>query len=350
MTQNSFYSRFPVPLYYGTVTHQDSPLFSSSIDILELQNIKPPHNPGLPQSKYILEEEDTIEEMPYEDSESDRRLAHYYEIDYPTLDQKLPALVNCVPMGITHMNDDDNKYFALRAAVRMPNDEPGTENDYMVERLNQSSSPPILSRSPLDMNSVYDATPTSPGSSDSPIQSISQIPSLSQSAPPKLQSTKVHKEFLPITVWTKPVKKDKLEDKLARHEFKEKIVVAFTDDILSGKYSYEEVINKYKSVYPKYEHKFTKSFCSKIRCGRVMNTTNFKSTHRDHRIKRITRLSQRKDWTRMTPDLFEKILAWEHSLKRAVKQSEIETMWNVNRTTYHRWKKNYQQQTLNNPT
>jgi len=191
------------------------------------------------------------------------------------------------------------------------------------------------------------------------VSALNSPPDFPQNSPPKVVAAKTNvgstsssskikqKPFLPITVWTKPVKKEKTEDTLSRHEFRATIGVAFTNDILSGKYSYEEVINKFKNLYPNYEHKFTKSFCSKIRCGRIMNgTTNTtigitKTKHRDHRMKRTTKLSQRKDWTRMTPDLFEKILNWENGLKRAVKQSEIEMVWNVNRTTYHRWKKNY---------
>jgi len=130
---------------------------------------------------------------------------------------------------------------------------------------------------------------------------------------------------------------------MSRSEFREKIGAAFADDILSGNYSYEEVIEKYKNLYPEYAQKFTKSFCSKVRCGRIMNTNSERPLRSvkngDPRMKRISKVSQRRSWNRMTPELFEKILAWEANLGHPVKQSEIEMKWNVNRTTYHRWKK-----------
>jgi len=48
----------------------------------------------------------------------------------------------------------------------------------------------------------------------------------------------------------------------------------------------------------------------------------------------------RRGWTRMTPELFECILNWESEQRKkgVIKQSDIEKQWNVNRTTYYRWK------------
>eukprot|EP01124_Arcella_intermedia_P026243 TRINITY_DN4881_c0_g1_i1.p2 TRINITY_DN4881_c0_g1~~TRINITY_DN4881_c0_g1_i1.p2 ORF type:complete len:155 (+),score=16.40 TRINITY_DN4881_c0_g1_i1:116-580(+) len=53
----------------------------------------------------------------------------------------------------------------------------------------------------------------------------------------------------------------------------------------------------------------------------------------------------RKSWTKMTPELFVKIHHWEEAQKGAIKQADIEKKWNVNRTTYYRWK----QRRMNSP-
>jgi len=45
-----------------------------------------------------------------------------------------------------------------------------------------------------------------------------------------------------------------------------------------------------------------------------------------------------KIWTKMTPELFTKIVAWERSHEGIIKQADVEKKWNVNRTTYYRWK------------
>lgn len=57
------------------------------------------------------------------------------------------------------------------------------------------------------------------------------------------------------------------------------------------------------------------------------------------RMRRPKRVSSRKTWNKMTPELYERILAWEKTQKGNVKHSDIENHWNVNRTTYYRWKK-----------
>jgi len=63
------------------------------------------------------------------------------------------------------------------------------------------------------------------------------------------------------------------------------------------------------------------------------------STHRaERKIGKPKRSEKRKTWTKMTPDLFAKITAWEEGQKGIIKQSDIEKKWNVNRTTYYRWK------------
>jgi len=111
---------------------------------------------------------------------------------------------------------------------------------------------------------------------------------------------------------------------------------------MSEKYSYEEIITKYSALYPEYASKFTPSFCSKVRCGRIMNTETQKIVgvpKPKSRIKRVTKLSHRREWRKMTPELFAEISSWEQSQERPVKQVEFEQHFNVNRSTYYRWKK-----------
>jgi hypothetical protein len=113
--------------------------------------------------------------------------------------------------------------------------------------------------------------------------------------------------------------------------------MAFYNDLISEQYSYDEVIQKYKKLYPEYANKFTRDFCSKVRCGRVMKFTH----SNDNRVKRIKKLSQRGRWSKMTQELFKEIYLWESQQAIPVKQSEVETKYNVNRSTYFRWKKAY---------
>jgi len=130
---------------------------------------------------------------------------------------------------------------------------------------------------------------------------------------------------------------------LQRATFRGTIGRQFAKDILSGEYSYDDVINKYVTLYPEYTRKFTRDFCSKVRCGRIMNdlTPYGHLTKNGSRMKRVLKVSRRKSWTKMTPELFSKILQWEKDQGRAVKRAEIEAKWNINRTTYHRWKRNH---------
>jgi len=130
--------------------------------------------------------------------------------------------------------------------------------------------------------------------------------------------------------------------KLSRSQFREVIGAKFAEDLFSENYSYDEIIGLYQKMYPEHAHKFTRNFCSKVRCGRIMNSKSLKQRsvkNGDARMKRITKVSRRKAWTRMTSDLFQKILEWEKGQAGPIKQSDIEQKWNVNRSTYHRWKK-----------
>jgi len=66
----------------------------------------------------------------------------------------------------------------------------------------------------------------------------------------------------------------------------------------------------------------------------------------DHEEKEETssktrRAKRRKiSWKRMNPALFQEIFQWETTQPK-VKQSQIEKKFNVNRSTYYRWKKKY---------
>eukprot|EP01124_Arcella_intermedia_P014415 TRINITY_DN20846_c0_g1_i1.p1 TRINITY_DN20846_c0_g1~~TRINITY_DN20846_c0_g1_i1.p1 ORF type:complete len:106 (+),score=25.87 TRINITY_DN20846_c0_g1_i1:23-319(+) len=91
-------------------------------------------------------------------------------------------------------------------------------------------------------------------------------------------------------------------------------------------------------MYPQYAHKFTRDFCSKVRCGRIMKIS---PQNEKTRVKRIKKLSQRRQWNKLTTQLFFSIYEWEKS-QCPLKQSDIEERFNVNRSTYYRWKRNYQ--------
>jgi len=56
---------------------------------------------------------------------------------------------------------------------------------------------------------------------------------------------------------------------------------------------------------------------------------------------KVRRSKRRKiSWKRMNPTLFQEIFQWETNQPK-VKQSQIEKKFNVNRSTYYRWKKKY---------
>jgi len=72
--------------------------------------------------------------------------------------------------------------------------------------------------------------------------------------------------------------------------------------------------------------------------GSKSPTTSEVSHRAERKIGKPKRAEKRKTWTKMTPDLFAKITSWEEGQKGIIKQSDIEKKWNVNRTTYYRWK------------
>jgi len=131
--------------------------------------------------------------------------------------------------------------------------------------------------------------------------------------------------------------------RLSRKDFRETVGQGFCHDVLSGKFSYDEIIDKYRKIYPEYASKFTPNFCSKVRCGRILNSSQISKKLKSDgvRMKRITKISKRKNWSKMTAELFAKIYEWESGLSAPVKQAEIEHRFNVNRSTYYRWKKKF---------
>lgn len=130
---------------------------------------------------------------------------------------------------------------------------------------------------------------------------------------------------------------------ISRKQFRETIGCDFARDLLSGEYSYDEIIGKYRQLYPQFADKFTRNFCSKVRCGRILSTSRTMKQRSvksgDPRMKRVSKISKRKEWARMTPELFSRILSWEQAHNGAIKQSDIESKFNINRSTFHRWKK-----------
>jgi len=134
------------------------------------------------------------------------------------------------------------------------------------------------------------------------------------------------------------------KSKMSRKDFRETIGRQIYDDIVSDLYSYEEIIEKYKKLYPQYGTKFTKNFCSKIRCGRIMNSTTKLTKRRvcdgDPKMKRIKKRSPKNTWHKMTDDLFKKMLDYEKEHPN-IKQSDLQKLFNVNRSTYWRWKKKH---------
>jgi len=137
-----------------------------------------------------------------------------------------------------------------------------------------------------------------------------------------------------------------------RKQFRETVGSQIYRDLMSEQFSYDEIIAKYSAMYPEYAAKFTPSFCSKVRCGRIMNPEAAKVkgvSKPKSRVKRVSKLSHRKTWRKMTPELFAEISVWEKNQNRPVKQIEFEQIFNVNRSTYYRWKKS-QSKTSNGQT
>jgi len=61
----------------------------------------------------------------------------------------------------------------------------------------------------------------------------------------------------------------------------------------------------------------------------------------DPKMKRIKKRSPKNTWQKMTEDLFKKMLDYEKDNPN-VKQSDLQKLFNVNRSTFWRWKKRNQ--------
>jgi hypothetical protein len=94
---------------------------------------------------------------------------------------------------------------------------------------------------------------------------------------------------------------------LSRKEFAETVGLLFYRDLISGQYCYSDLIEKYKSLFPEYSHKFTMNFCSKLRTGRILNRVTHltkRSVKRgDPKMKRIPVKSPTRSYTKMTKEL-----------------------------------------------
>eukprot|EP01125_Pyxidicula_operculata_P001956 TRINITY_DN1190_c0_g3_i1.p1 TRINITY_DN1190_c0_g3~~TRINITY_DN1190_c0_g3_i1.p1 ORF type:complete len:300 (+),score=44.04 TRINITY_DN1190_c0_g3_i1:41-940(+) len=132
---------------------------------------------------------------------------------------------------------------------------------------------------------------------------------------------------------------DMIEKKISRKEFRETIGKEFLEDLRAGTLSYDELIEKYKTRYPQYAHKFTKNFCSKVRCGRVFSDT---PPPKGTRTKRVSKVSNRKTWKKLDKILFLEIYEWDRKNGNTFKQNVVESLFSVNRTTYYRWKRKYE--------
>jgi len=132
---------------------------------------------------------------------------------------------------------------------------------------------------------------------------------------------------------------------LSRKEFRDTIGREFARDVRSGEFSYDEIIQKYRRLYPEYAAKFTKTFCSKVRCGRVLSSgseARRSVKNGDQRMKRISKVSRQPNVTRLTPELFRRIHEWElQQCEGPVRMADIERIFHVNRSTYTRWKHKY---------
>eukprot|EP01130_Rhizamoeba_saxonica_P007187 TRINITY_DN289_c0_g1_i1.p1 TRINITY_DN289_c0_g1~~TRINITY_DN289_c0_g1_i1.p1 ORF type:complete len:150 (-),score=26.50 TRINITY_DN289_c0_g1_i1:123-572(-) len=122
----------------------------------------------------------------------------------------------------------------------------------------------------------------------------------------------------------------------------EKIAVELYNHLLTGEYSYDEIVAIYKKKYPMFAEKFTAGFCSKLRCGRVLAkvTCCKRNKNSGKRIKRISRVSARKKWRKMSHPLLIEMYQYEKS-HPGVSKKKIESLFNVHRSTYWRWKNKF---------
>jgi len=129
----------------------------------------------------------------------------------------------------------------------------------------------------------------------------------------------------------------------SRKDFRDNVARFLYEELQDGELSYDELIEKYRQMHPQYASKFTKNFLTKLRTGRVCNAVTGLSKRRvksgDIKMKRVKKISSARVWGKMTDELYERILAYESLQGTTLKREEIENRFNVNRTTFYRWRK-----------
>jgi hypothetical protein len=139
------------------------------------------------------------------------------------------------------------------------------------------------------------------------------------------------------------------DEKISRKDFRNTVGREFYLDLISGSFCYDELIQLYQQKYPQYAKKFTRNFCTKLRTGRIMNEVTQlmkrKVKNGDEKMRRISVKSPKGKYQKMTEQLFRQIVEYERHHK-GIKQSELEVLFNVNRTTLTRWKKNNSEATV----
>lgn len=309
INDRSYDNRFPVPINYGHRMPEDAPF-----------NRYPPRGELPPDSRYNSFPPERLDAVRYDDSYSNGR--RYSD----------------------RMNGPQQ--FAVAPPMYgAPHHTPQLQNSHSNSHPNPNS--------PFDSSTYHD--PRLSGNSDMEIYQNGMYPGPPQPLPTQFEPRFENEKFEDNQTFEDSHHFDDSESEadgsgsnsssssLSRKQFRETIGVDFARDLLSGEYSYDEIIGKYRRLYPQFADKFTRNFCSKVRCGRILNTSRTMKQRSvkngDPRMKRVARISKRKEWTRMTPELFSRILAWEQAHNGVIKQSDIESKFNVNRSTFHRWKK-----------
>lgn len=127
-----------------------------------------------------------------------------------------------------------------------------------------------------------------------------------------------------------------------RHQFRVNVAAPLYEELLAGELSYDELIEKYKRKFPEHSNRFTKNFLTKLRTGRVCNAVTGLTKRQVKagapKMRRVTKISATRSWAKMTDEIFEQILAQER-ITGTLKREVLENTFNVNRTTYYRWKK-----------
>jgi len=92
-----------------------------------------------------------------------------------------------------------------------------------------------------------------------------------------------------------------------RKEFRTTVALPLYQELEEGKLTYDQLIEKYKALFPQHSNRFTKNFLTKLRTGRVCNAVTGLSKRRvkngDPKMKRVTRISSTRKWAKMTDQL-----------------------------------------------